>query len=155
MERLSEAPSPVAPEDEQIDVDLQTLSVLAAEDNPTNQLVLKTLLGFVGVEVVIVENGALALEAWSAQAWDVILMDVQMPVMDGLTATREIRKREIEQPRPHTPIIALTANTMAHQIAEYMAIGMDGHVAKPIEAEALFEALAAVGGAAEPLAEAG
>jgi CheY-like chemotaxis protein len=102
------------------------------------------------VDVVIVENGAQALEAWSAQAWDLILMDVQMPVMDGPTATREIRRREAEQRLPRTQIIALTANTMSHQIAEYMAAGMDGHIAKPIEADALFQALSSIGDAGEP-----
>jgi signal transduction histidine kinase/ActR/RegA family two-component response regulator len=117
------------------------IRVLAAEDNPTNQLVLKTLLQFAGVEVAIVGNGQEAVEAWSSQAWDVILMDVQMPVMDGPTATREIRRRERADHRPRTPIIALTANTMSHQTTEYIECGMDDHVAKPIDAEALFEAI--------------
>jgi signal transduction histidine kinase/ActR/RegA family two-component response regulator len=118
--------------------------ILAAEDNPTNQMVLKTLLQFVGVEVSIVENGKEAVEAWASQDWDVILMDVQMPVMDGPTATREIRRRERLEHRPRTPIIALTANTMSHQTAEYIECGMDDHVAKPIDAEALFEAIFSV-----------
>jgi CheY-like chemotaxis protein len=120
------------------------LRVLAAEDNATNQLVLKTLLQFTGIDVAIVENGKLAVEAWASQAWDVILMDVQMPIMDGPTATREIRSRERLEQRPRTPIIALTANNMSHQIAEYMECGMDGHVAKPIGADALFEAIVKV-----------
>jgi CheY-like chemotaxis protein len=124
------------------------LRVLAAEDNPTNQLVLNTLLALAGLEAVIVENGAQVLEAWSTQAWDVILMDIQMPVMDGPTAAREIRRREAEQQRPRTPIIALTANTMSYQIAEYLADGMDGHLAKPIEIKALFETLSALEGEA-------
>jgi CheY-like chemotaxis protein len=118
-----------------------SLKVLAAEDNAVNQLVLKTLLGQVGVEPRIVENGRQAVEAWAAETWDVILMDVQMPEMDGPTACAEIRAREAAAGRERTPIIALTANAMAHQVAEYRAAGMDGFVAKPIEVSRLFSAL--------------
>jgi signal transduction histidine kinase/CheY-like chemotaxis protein len=117
------------------------LRVLAAEDNPTNQLVLRTLLQFAGVEVVIVDNGQDAVDAWASRDWDVILMDIQMPIMDGPAAAREIRRRELSEHRPRTPIIALTANTMSHQTVEYLACGMDDHVAKPIDAKALFEAI--------------
>jgi signal transduction histidine kinase len=117
------------------------LRVLAAEDNTVNQLVLKTLLHQIGVEPVVVGDGAAALEAWEAGHWDAILMDVQMPVMDGPTATRAIRERERETGRPRTPIIALTANAMSHHVADYLAAGMDDHVAKPIEASRLFQAL--------------
>jgi CheY-like chemotaxis protein len=121
-----------------------SVRVLAAEDNAVNQLVLRTLLGQVGVEVTVVENGLQALEAWRRESWDVILMDVQMPVMDGLTATAEIRRSEAETARVRTPIVALTANAMSHQVAEYLAADMDAHVAKPIEAQKLFEALEGV-----------
>jgi len=117
------------------------LRVLAAEDNAVNQLVVKTLLHQIGVDPVIVDNGALAVEAWEQGEWDVILMDIQMPMMDGPSATRAIRQREQALGRPRTPIIALTANAMSHQIAEYLACGMDGHVTKPIEAAKLFTAL--------------
>ena len=119
----------------------RTLRVLAAEDNEINRLVLKALLAQVGVEPVTVENGALAVEAWGSGDWDVILMDMQMPVMDGLAATKAIRDQEAASGRLRTPIIALTANAMSHQVAEYLAAGMDGHVAKPIDARALFETL--------------
>jgi len=119
------------------------LRVLAAEDNTVNQLVLKTLLHQIGVEPVVVGDGAEALEAWEAGHWDAILMDVQMPVMDGPTATRRIREREQQTGRRRTPIIALTANAMSHHVAEYLAAGMDDHVAKPIEAGRLFQALQA------------
>jgi len=117
------------------------LRVLAAEDNEINQLVLKTLLGQIGVEPAMVGDGAAALEAWEAGDWDVILMDVQMPRMDGPTAARAIRRRERELGRAHTPIVALTANAMAHQAAEYRAAGMDDFVAKPIEVGQLYAAL--------------
>ncbi|HEX7946872.1 MAG TPA: ATP-binding protein, partial [Phenylobacterium sp.] len=120
-----------------------SIRVLAAEDNSVNQLVLKTLLHQLGVDPTLVDNGQAAVEAWENAQWDVILMDIQMPVMDGLTATAKIRGRELETGRARTPIIALTANAMSHQVEQYMAIGMDTHVAKPIEAAALFAALCA------------
>ena len=117
------------------------LRVLAAEDNAVNQLVLKTLLHQMGVDPVVVDNGQLAVEAWETGDWDVILMDIQMPVMDGLTATAHIRRQELVSGRARTPIVALTANAMSHQVEQYIAAGMDGHVAKPIQASDLFEAL--------------
>jgi signal transduction histidine kinase/ActR/RegA family two-component response regulator len=117
------------------------LRVLAAEDNAVNQLVLKTLLHQMGVEPTVVDNGEEAVKAWEGGDWDVILMDVQMPVMDGITATAAIRNREVDLDRPRTPIIALTANAMSHQVEQYLTAGMDGHVAKPIQAAELFEAL--------------
>jgi len=120
---------------------LHALRVLAAEDNEVNQLVLKTLLAQIGIEPVVVENGQQAVEAWEAEPWDLILMDVQMPVMDGPTATRAIRAGEAARGLARTPIIALTANAMSHQLAEYTAAGMDGLVAKPIEVSKLWSAL--------------
>jgi len=125
------------------DAALPRIRVLAAEDNSVNQLVLKTLLHQIGVEPQVVDNGEQALEAWKDSPWDVILMDMQMPVMDGLTATRAIREAEALMGRARTPIIALTANAMSHQINQCRAAGMDGHVAKPIEAARLFAALEA------------
>jgi len=119
------------------------LRVLAAEDNQINQLVLRTLLAQVGVTPTLVPNGRLAVEAWEESKFDLILMDVQMPEMDGPTAARLIREREIVLSRARTPIIALTANAMSHQVAEYLRSGMDGHVAKPIEAQKLYAALEA------------
>jgi signal transduction histidine kinase/ActR/RegA family two-component response regulator len=117
------------------------IRILAAEDNPTNQLVLSTLLGQVGIEATIVENGRKAVEAWEAASWDVILMDVQMPEMDGITATKLIRERERALGRPRTPIIALTANALTHQVASYLADGVDDYVSKPIVVKQLFAAL--------------
>ena len=119
------------------------LKVLAAEDNAVNQLVLRTLLSQAGIEPVMVANGEDAVAAWEREDWDLILMDVQMPVMDGTTATRLIRARELESGRPRTPIIALTANAMTHQAQDYASAGMTGIVAKPIKVELLFEAMSA------------
>jgi signal transduction histidine kinase/ActR/RegA family two-component response regulator len=118
-----------------------SLRVLAAEDNAVNQLVLKTMLQQAGIEPTIVADGRAAVEAWETGDWDIVLMDVQMPVMDGVTATRTIRQREAVVGREHTPILALTANAMAHQVAEYAANGMDGFVAKPIDISQLFSAI--------------
>jgi signal transduction histidine kinase/AmiR/NasT family two-component response regulator len=120
------------------------LRVLAAEDNPVNQLVLKALLAPAGIEPVIVENGALAVEAWAAQHFDLILMDIQMPQMDGMEASRTIRAEEARTGRGRIPIIALTANAMAHQVAEYAGAGMDAHVAKPVDVAKLFATIEAL-----------
>jgi len=116
--------------------------VLAAEDHPVNRQVLALLLSQVGIVPTFVENGAQALEAWRAEDWDLILMDVQMPVMDGPTAAAAIRAEETATGRDRTPIIALTANVMAQQIESYHAAGMEIAVAKPIEAAVLFDAIA-------------
>jgi len=109
------------------------LRVLAAEDNKTNQLVLITLLEQMGVKPTIVEDGALAVEAWRMGAFDLILMDMQMPVMDGLTAVLTIRAAEEAVSRPRSPIIALTADVMSHHLESYRRAGIDAVVAKPIQ----------------------
>ena len=124
--------------------EVAALRVLAAEDNATNQLVLKTVLATFGLEVDVVDNGREALEAWAAGNYDLILMDIQMPVMDGITATRAIRASEVENGLVRTPIIALSANAMTHQVKEYLAAGMDMHVAKPLQIARLYEAFEAV-----------
>jgi CheY-like chemotaxis protein/nitrogen-specific signal transduction histidine kinase len=132
------------------------LRLLAAEDNPTNRLVLSTIMQVFGFGLVMVEDGAQAVEAWRAETFDAILMDMQMPIMDGVQATREIRMLELQEGRLRTPIIALSANAFTHQINECLAVGMDAHVAKPIELPALQAALDAVLGQHPPaqLAEA-
>jgi PAS domain S-box-containing protein len=125
--------------------DLSRLKVLLAEDHPTNRRVIELILGAAGVGLVCVENGAEALAAWRRGGFDLILMDMQMPVMDGLTATRAIREAERRESLPRTPILALTANAMHEHAHQSAAAGADGHLTKPISAEAL---LAAVAGAA-------
>jgi CheY-like chemotaxis protein len=129
---------------------LKAMWVLAAEDNAVNQLVLRILLDQIGVEAVIVESGAEAFSDWEASAFDLILMDIQMPEMDGPSAARAIRAREAATGRRRTPIIAVTANAMTDQIEAYAAAGMDGFVAKPIDVAALYAAIAKVGDLAEP-----
>jgi signal transduction histidine kinase/CheY-like chemotaxis protein len=113
-------------------VDLSRLRVLAAEDNPTNQLVLRAILASLGVEPLFVENGRAAVDVWKAGDFDLILMDIQMPTLDGAAATREIRALEAKDGLSRTSIVALSANAMSHQVAEYIAAGMDSHLAKPI-----------------------
>lgn len=117
------------------------LRVLAAEDNEINRLVLRTLLGQLGVELILANNGEEALHAWRSGACDLILMDVQMPVMDGLAAARAIRQEEAAEGRPRTPIVALTADAMPHHLQEYFAAGMDGLLAKPIDVRELIAVL--------------
>jgi len=120
------------------------LRLLAAEDNPTNQQVLAAVLGSLGIEVHIVPDGKEAVEAWRTGSYDLILMDIQMPVMDGISAASAIRDAERATGRRRTPIVALTANALTHQVEEYLAVGMDAHVAKPIEIAKLYDAISAV-----------
>jgi signal transduction histidine kinase/CheY-like chemotaxis protein len=122
----------------------RAVRVLAAEDNPTNQLVLRTIMQTFGVDLTLVGDGAQAVETWRRGDFDLILMDIQMPVMDGVAATRLIRESEAQGARRRIPIVALSANAMTHQVAEYLAAGMDLHVAKPIELSKLHAALRSV-----------
>ncbi len=122
---------------------VRELNILAAEDNPTNQLVLKTIMATFGLEVDIVSDGQAAVDAWDGGDYDLILMDIQMPGMDGIAATRAIRAAEQGGHRRRTPIIALSANAMTHQVKEYLEAGMDMHVAKPIQLAKLQMALEA------------
>jgi signal transduction histidine kinase/ActR/RegA family two-component response regulator len=129
---------------EGIDAESGELRVLAAEDNKINQLVLTTLLEQMGVTPTMVENGALAVEAWRVGEFELILMDMQMPVMDGLSAVRAIRAAEALSSRPRSPIIALTADVMSHHLAGYRLAGVDAVVAKPIQFVALAQAISSV-----------
>jgi CheY-like chemotaxis protein len=121
----------------------QRLRVLAAEDNPTNQLVLKTLLGQAGIEITVVGDGAAAVEAWRGAHWDLLLMDIRMPVMDGLEATRAIRVAEVAEGRPRTPIIAVSAEATTRAASDCLAAGIDCFVPKPIQFGQLASAMAA------------
>jgi len=135
-------PAPDAPDD-------LRLRVLAAEDNPVNQLVLKTLLEQAGLAVHIVSDGEEAVAAWRDAPWDMVLMDIRMPRMDGMAAARAIRALEAASGRPHTPILAVTADAMPHQAQQYAEAGMDGLVSKPIRFAELAEVVAAAAEAAE------
>jgi CheY-like chemotaxis protein len=130
----------------------QPIRVLVAEDVDVNRELIRLLLAGHGYEVDEVENGERALEAITSAAYDVVLMDVQMPVMDGVQATRAIRAEEAASARPRTPIVALSANAFHHQISEYLSAGMDTHVAKPIDLSSLQAALEYVLAPPEPAA---
>ena len=132
-------------ETEQNDAALRTapLRLLAAEDNAVHQLVLKTLLHHVGLDLTVVENGKMAVDAWRAGDFDLILMDLGMPEMDGAAATRAIRDLELQTGRARTSIIAVTAELIAQRFADYRNVGIDAHVAKPIAAASLYQAIEA------------
>ena len=123
---------------------LSGLRVLIVEDNATNRLIAGRLLQAMGADVETAEDGLLGLEAVArdAASYDLIFMDIQMPGMDGIEATRRIR--ELGGVASQTPIIAMTANALAHQQAAYLAAGMNGAVAKPLSPNALVQAIAAV-----------
>ena len=116
---------------------LASLHILLAEDHPINQQVVRLILGPLGARLTIVENGRDALAAFVDGAFDLVLMDMQMPEMDGLTATSAIRAHEQAAAARRTPIIMLSANAMAHHAREALAAGADHHVAKPITAASL------------------
>lgn len=110
-----------------------TLRVLAAEDNITNQWVLQALLKTVDIEPCIVEDGAALVDMWSQQPWDLILTDIEMPGLDGTEAVRRIRAAESAAGRARTPVLAVTANVLDSQLAEYKRAGIDAVIAKPID----------------------
>jgi PAS domain S-box-containing protein len=113
------------------------LRILLAEDNPINQMLAVRLLERLGHAVSVVENGRLAVESWRAGGFDLILMDLMMPGMDGLEATRRIRAEEQAGGRRRIPVIAMTANAMVGDRERCLAADMDGYVSKPVAPEAL------------------
>jgi signal transduction histidine kinase/FixJ family two-component response regulator len=130
------APEP-APEALERDPGLAAPHVLVVEDNATNQFVLSLFLKKLGFTFDVAQHGAEALIAWERRPYDIILMDVEMPVLDGLEATRELRRREQAQGRPYTPIIALSADAMLENRDTARLVGMDDFVTKPIELDRL------------------
>ncbi|WP_409018634.1 ATP-binding protein [Brevundimonas vesicularis] len=116
------------------------LRILLADDHPTNRKVIEIMLGS-EVDLVSVENGQQTLETFKAGAFDLILMDMQMPVMDGLTATGLIRAHEKDSGQAPTPILMLTANAMAEHIEASRVAGASGHLTKPITMAALHDAI--------------
>jgi signal transduction histidine kinase/ActR/RegA family two-component response regulator len=118
------------------------LKVLLAEDHPTNQRIVELVLAPTGAELAIAENGAQALEALERERFDVVLMDMQMPVMDGLQAVAELRRREAAEGRAPLPVIMLTANAMGEHVEAARRAGANRHMAKPLRPEALIRAVA-------------
>ena len=123
---------------------LEGLRVLVVEDNPTNRLVATRMLSDLGATVETAEDGAQGVARAQTGAYDLIFMDIQMPVMDGVQATRQIRA--LPGPVGKIPIVATTANVLAHQIESYRASGMDGYVAKPVSPAAILSEIARLAG---------
>ena len=159
--RLSMAPEVMAPNlaDEAlietplpVEASAQGLSVLVAEDNEINALLMRSLLTRSWHHAVITTNGEAALESWLASKsagtpYDLVLMDIQMPQLDGIETTKQIRAREAGQPGRRTPILALTANTLVEDRYACFEAGMDGFLIKPLDREKLAEALAGLAAA--------
>ncbi len=125
---------------------VRSADILLVEDSPINQTVLKGILSQLGHTVTLAQNGAEAVSKCASHKFDVVLMDIQMPEVDGLEATRLIRSDELTSGRPETYIIALTAHAMPSDREQSKAAGMNGFLVKPISMEALRQALAVVPG---------
>ena len=135
FEETSTSPAPTKAEQQ------QRLRILLADDHPTNRKVVELMLDPDLAELTSVENGRQALDAFQAAEFDLILMDMQMPVMDGLTAIVEIRLRERTTNARRTPVIMLTANALPEHMASAASAGADLHLSKPFTAAALFQAI--------------
>jgi CheY-like chemotaxis protein len=132
-----------------LNADGRSLRILLAEDNDVNVKFARKLLENAGHTVTVAANGRQAVELWTGGGFDLVLMDVQMPEMDGLEATRQIRQRE-RGGEARTPIIAMTANAMAGDREMCMDAGMDGYISKPVKKEAMlteFQRVLGTGGA--------
>jgi CheY-like chemotaxis protein len=136
---VSEPPQELKREQAVVFENLQGLDVLLVEDNEVNQQVAKEILEGAGMTITLANNGQEALDAVKVRNYDAVLMDVQMPVMDGHTASREIRNLKSEN--RNVPIIAMTAHAMARDREESLAAGMNDHVSKPIDPEVLYRTL--------------
>jgi CheY-like chemotaxis protein len=117
------------------------LRILVADDNAVNQMILQRLLGKLGHRVTIAVNGQEAIDRVSSETFDLVLMDVHMPVMDGLASTAAIRRHE-QSSTSHVPIIAVTADAIEGDKERFLAAGMDGYISKPIERAKLLDTIA-------------
>jgi CheY-like chemotaxis protein len=139
LQRVAESPpgpkTPACPETASA-VSSRKLHVLVAEDSLINQKLAAALIGKLGHEAVVANNGKEALAAWESQPFDLILMDIQMPEMDGLQATRMIRERE-QQQGTHVPIVAVTAHVLPEDREKCLLAGMDEYLGKPINVQEL------------------
>jgi signal transduction histidine kinase/DNA-binding response OmpR family regulator/HPt (histidine-containing phosphotransfer) domain-containing protein len=147
--RSEEIPAPVACKSAlMIAAGARPLRILLAEDNKVNQQYACFLLAKAGHEVTVAENGHQAVDALRAQDFDVVLMDIQMPELDGVQATRQIRS--LPAPKNSVPIIAMTAHAMAGACEEYLAAGMDDYISKPFQAALILSKLSQLAGAIIP-----
>lgn len=124
------------------DMRLDGISVLVVEDNLTNQAVARKMLERRGATVVLAENGLRAVELYDPECFDIVLMDISMPVMNGLEATRLIREHQRQRGWAHRPIVALTGNAFDKDRDEAEAVGMDGFLSKPVRRDALLLTIA-------------
>ncbi len=156
-----EAPLPLAAAEQAVEApvsetgsDAVPLRILLADDHPANRKVIEVLLSGASADLVCVVDGSEAVEAFRAGGFDLVLMDMQMPVMDGLTATAEIRAVELQNGWSRTPVLMLTANAMPEHIEAGRKAGADGHLAKPVTMATLFAGISRVLAAAGPEVEA-
>jgi CheY-like chemotaxis protein len=143
----AEAAVPLAPDAEIAATPPGGLSILVAEDNDINALLARALLVKLGHRAAVTANGEHAVQAWrdacmTGTPFDLVLMDVQMPQLDGLDATRRIRTMEADLGARRTPVVALTANTQVEDREACLAAGMDEILTKPLDREQLAEAIA-------------
>ena len=142
-------PASLAPPEPEAVMDVSALAgrrLLIADDNHTNRLVLSEMLAITDVDITMVENGQEAIEAWErakgdGSPFDLLLLDITMPVLDGMRALSSIRGREAEHKLHPVPAIAVTANAMPNQVADYIIGGFDTHLAKPFKRKELLHAL--------------
>lgn len=130
-------PLPLPQPPSQVFPSLNCARVLIAEDNPTNRLLAQKILEKEGCQVILAENGEEALLQWESNPIDLILMDGMMPVMDGITATLQIRAKEKLKGSAPIPIIALTANAMVEDRQRYLDAGMSDYLSKPFKPDEL------------------
>jgi len=123
--------------------EMKDLNILLVEDNPINQRITQLMLEPLIKRLEIARNGKEALDMFGTSRYDLILMDVQMPVMNGLVAAEKIRGLEMSS-SGHVPIIAITANAMLGDKEQCLAVGMDDYISKPIEPEVLIEKITAL-----------
>ncbi|GAA0647894.1 ATP-binding protein [Brevundimonas lenta] len=141
LPRAEHVPAEPAPVDNAVDITTAPIRILLADDHPANRKVIEIMLAATAMDLVTVEDGQQAVDAFVGGGFDLVLMDMQMPVMDGLTATRAIRSFESGQGARRTPVLMLTANAMAEHVEAGRQAGADGHLTKPVTLASLFEAI--------------
>jgi CheY-like chemotaxis protein len=152
LNSISEAIGDVAvvrPLQQTIEPTSDSLNILVAEDIPANQKVVKTLLKKRGHQVTVAHNGREAIDLFERGQFDVVLMDVQMPILDGLQATQAIRRIEMASAK-HTPIVAMTAHALRGDRESCLAAGMDGYLSKPLDAQLLLRTVEQLGMSQHP-----
>jgi CheY-like chemotaxis protein len=120
---------------------LPEMSILAADDNRMNQMILSIMLGQLGARVTLANDGLDALEKARTERFDLMILDISMPGMDGVTLLNTIRSEDRNAGRPQTPAFAFTANAMSHQVDSYLQAGFDACLTKPLKLERLHTTL--------------